>query len=116
MADIVSGNVAPYLINPDQANLEGKAAWIPAGINVLLFIYGYFRVPETRGRNSEELDILFGKIAPQSCELIEVAEKVPARKFASYKIDTAQEFGLKANEVPAEPAAPKSEAVLPTLE
>ena len=55
------GAISPYLLNPNNANLKGKAAWIPCGLNVLLLIYGYFRIPETQGRNSEELDILFGE-------------------------------------------------------
>ena len=60
VAALVGGTVSPYLLNPTAANLKGKAAWIPCGINALLFVYGYFRIPETKNRNSEELDIMFG--------------------------------------------------------
>ncbi|ORX38153.1 and other transporter-domain-containing protein [Kockovaella imperatae] len=79
---LVSGAISPYLVNPDKANLKGKAAWIPCFINILLFIYGYFRIPEIQGRNSEELDILFER-------------RVPARQFKRYKIDREEEFGLR---------------------
>ncbi len=62
MSSLVSGAISPYLINVNKANLKGKTAWIACGINVLLFIYGFFRIPETQGRNFEELDIMFGEL------------------------------------------------------
>ena len=62
VAAIVGGTVSPYLLNPTAANLKGKAAWIPFGITLGLLVYGYFRIPEMSGRNSEEIDILFGEL------------------------------------------------------
>ena len=56
---LVQGAVTPYLLNPTAANLKGKTAWITCGINVLILIYGYFRLPETRGRSTDELDMMF---------------------------------------------------------
>jgi SP family general alpha glucoside:H+ symporter-like MFS transporter len=47
---------------------------IRGGTALLTFIWAYFRLPETKGRTYEELDILFAK-------------KVSARKFASEKVD-----------------------------
>lgn len=44
------------------------------GTALLTFIWAYFRLPETKGRTYEELDILFAK-------------KVSARNFASEKVD-----------------------------
>lgn len=59
LANILSSVVGPYLLNPSQANLKGKAAFLAGGISVLVTIWAYFRVPETQGRTYEELDILF---------------------------------------------------------
>lgn len=49
----------PYLINPDQANLRGKLGFFFGGLACLCLIWSYFRVPETKGRTFEELDIMF---------------------------------------------------------
>ncbi|KAF1989352.1 sugar transporter [Aulographum hederae CBS 113979] len=61
----------PYLINPDQANLRGKLGFFFGGLAALCLIWAYFRVPETRGRTYEELDIMFER-------------GVPTRDFATY--------------------------------
>lgn len=37
----------PYMINPDQANLEGKMGFFFGGLSGLSLIWAYFRVPET---------------------------------------------------------------------
>jgi SP family general alpha glucoside:H+ symporter-like MFS transporter len=63
----------PYILNAAEANLRGKAAFIPAGFIVLLAVWSYFRLPETKGRSFEDLDIMF-------------AEKIPARKFKNHVI------------------------------
>ena len=98
IVEIVSGSISPFLLNPTAANLKGKTAWIAAGLCVLMFIYGFFRVPETKDRNSEELDILFGELKSQrtvqSGAYASIAEKVPARKFSRYVISSEQQFGL----------------------
>lgn len=51
----------PYLINPTQANAQGKLGFFFGGLACLSLIWAYFRVPETRGRTFEELDLLFGR-------------------------------------------------------
>lgn len=40
----------------------------------MVFVWGYFRLPEMKGRTYEELDILF-------------ANRVPARQFATTHVD-----------------------------
>ncbi|KAL2802094.1 general substrate transporter [Aspergillus granulosus] len=60
--------VTPYLINTDEANLGGKAAFVWVGLCVVSFIWVWLEVPETKGRTAEELDRLF-------------AEKKPAWRF-----------------------------------
>ena len=43
-----------------------------------MFVWAFFRLPETWKRSYEELDILFSK-------------RVPARKFASIQVDIFEE-------------------------
>lgn len=64
----------PYMINPDQANMQGKLGYFFGGLGVLCLVWSYFRIPETKDRTFEELDILFDR-------------KVPARQFKGYQIN-----------------------------
>ena len=59
--NIVAHFTSPYLLNANYANLGGKAAWIPCGIDLIILTWSYFRLPETKGRSAEELDYLFGR-------------------------------------------------------
>lgn len=58
---LVNSIVAPYMLNPTQADLKGKAAFPAAGFILIILVWSYFRLPETKGRPFEELDILFGE-------------------------------------------------------
>ncbi|WYZ39048.1 hypothetical protein EsH8_III_000962 [Colletotrichum jinshuiense] len=64
----------PYMINPDEANMQGKLGFFFGGLAGLCFVWAWFRVPETMGRTYEELDILFDK-------------RVPAREFKGYIVE-----------------------------
>ncbi|KAL2823560.1 general substrate transporter [Aspergillus cavernicola] len=65
---VLNSVVAPYMLNPTEGNLKGKAAF-PAGVfTVLLLVWTFYRLPETKGMTTETLDHLFH-------------ERVPARKF-----------------------------------
>ncbi|XDG03087.1 hypothetical protein ABKA04_002702 [Annulohypoxylon sp. FPYF3050] len=66
----------PYMINPAEANMQGKLGYFYGGLGVICLIWSYFRIPETMGRTYEELDLLFDR-------------KVPARQFKSYQVDIA---------------------------
>jgi len=68
-----------YVLNPTAGNLKGKAAFIPAGFILLIIVWSYFRLPETRGKTFEELDILFSK-------------KVPSRKFKDYELEPEDSY------------------------
>ncbi|KAH3680204.1 hypothetical protein WICMUC_000469 [Wickerhamomyces mucosus] len=74
LCSLISNVVEPYLINPGNANLKGKTAFVWFATAFLTWIWSIFRLPETKDRTYEELDILFEK-------------RVPARKFSSYQID-----------------------------
>lgn len=68
--------VMPYLLNTDQANLGGKISFVFFGLSVPVLIYLYFCLPELKGRNYAEVQEMF-------------ENKVPARKFKTYKCDSA---------------------------
>ncbi|KAK0392261.1 hypothetical protein NLU13_1757 [Sarocladium strictum] len=74
IASITSGVLQPYFMNPTKWNLKGYTGFVWGSTAFLVFIWGYFRLPETKDRTFEELDLLFAK-------------KVSARKFSSYKIE-----------------------------
>lgn len=63
----------PYMINPAEANMQGKLGFFFGGLAGLCLVWAYFRVPETAGRTYEELDLLFD-------------QRVPARKFKGYRL------------------------------
>src|SRR5258708_933385 len=60
-------------MNPTEWNLKGYTGFIWGATAFATFVWAYFRLPETRGRTFEEMDILFAK-------------RVPARKFADYDV------------------------------
>ncbi len=66
--------VTPLLINPSNANLGAKIAFVFFAPSVLMCIYLYFCFPEMKGRSYLELEEMFQK-------------GVPARQFRNYKCD-----------------------------
>ncbi|KAG7136551.1 General alpha-glucoside permease like protein [Verticillium longisporum] len=66
--NIANTVVAPYLLNPQEANLQGKAAFPAAGLTLMLAVWAWFRLPELKRLTGETLDSLFER-------------KVPARQF-----------------------------------
>ena len=60
LAAIVCATISPYMINPTEANWKGKTGFFWGGTCFVCFVWAYFRLPETKGRTYEELDILFG--------------------------------------------------------
>lgn len=73
IVNIVDNTIEPYLINPTEANLKGKTAFVWFGISFLVTIWAIFRIPETRGRTYGEMDVLFEK-------------KVSAWRFATAEV------------------------------
>ena len=71
----VSGNIIhPYMVNPTEANWKGKAGFFWGSTCVLFFIWAFFRLPESKDRSFEEMDIFF-------------KERVGARKFSNVVVD-----------------------------
>lgn len=69
---LVANAIQPYAMNPFEWNLIGYTGFIWGSTSVLVFIWGYFRLPETKNRSFEELDVMF-------------AQRLPARQFEKYK-------------------------------
>ncbi|KAL7782942.1 general substrate transporter [Trichoderma ceciliae] len=74
MTNIVSQVLEPYFMNPTAWNASGKTGFFWGGAALTMFVWSYCRLPETKGRTYEELDILFKM-------------NLSARKFSSEKID-----------------------------
>lgn len=72
-ASVVFTVAMPYMLNSDEANWRGKAGFLFGGISLVCYIWCWFRIPESRRRTFEELDILFEK-------------KIPARSFAKHDL------------------------------
>ncbi|KAL4863921.1 hypothetical protein BDV12DRAFT_189320 [Aspergillus spectabilis] len=71
---IIYGQLVPRMIQRTTWNWGPKSGFFYGGCMLLGLIWGFFRLPETKGRTFGEIDILF-------------QNKVPARKFTKMKID-----------------------------
>lgn len=75
IAQLISHIVEPYLINPTNADLSGKTAFVWFATAFPTLCWAYFRLPETKDRTYDELDVLFEK-------------GISARKFSQYKFNS----------------------------
>lgn len=78
IAQFTGKTLEPYFLNPLQWNLRGYTAFVWAGTAFLTLVWAFFRLPETKGRTFDEIDMLFG-------------QKVPTRKFRTWQVDTFNE-------------------------
>ncbi|KAF4978135.1 hypothetical protein FZEAL_5433 [Fusarium zealandicum] len=74
LTQILNNTYGPYMINPTEGDWKGKVGYFWAGLSFLTFLWTFFRLPETKGRTFEEIDILF-------------ADKTSSRKFAETEVD-----------------------------
>ncbi|PCG89411.1 Major facilitator superfamily domain, general substrate transporter [Penicillium occitanis (nom. inval.)] len=72
-ANIVFTVVLPYMLNSDEGDWRGKAGFLFGAISFACYGWCYFRLPESKNRTFEELDILFER-------------KVPPREFKNYDL------------------------------
>ncbi|KAM0324682.1 hypothetical protein ACHAQA_008075 [Verticillium albo-atrum] len=70
----IGGVLQQYFMNPQAWNLKGYTGFFWAGTCFGVFVWSYFRLPETWNRSYHELDVLFAK-------------RIPARQFASTHVD-----------------------------
>ncbi|PLB50651.1 putative transporter [Aspergillus steynii IBT 23096] len=95
IAIVVANAIEPYMMNPVAWNWRGKTGFFWFAFAFLTFVWGYFRLAETKGRTFEELDIMF-------------AAGVPTRKFKKCHVDAyAENVAIKdrAKEGPHEKTA-----------
>lgn len=57
--NILSTGTAPVILNPGADNWKGKSGFLAGGLGFISMLWGVFRLPETKGRTYEELDIMF---------------------------------------------------------
>ena len=73
VVSIISNVVQPYFMNPGELNLRGYTGFVWGATAFLVFLWALFRLPESKGRTFEELDLLF-------------AHGIPTRKFRSAEV------------------------------
>ncbi|KAL3478664.1 general substrate transporter [Aspergillus californicus] len=56
---IVNGVIVPRMLNPTAWDWKGRTGFFWGGITVLLFLWAFWRLPETKGRTFAEMDVLF---------------------------------------------------------
>ncbi|KAJ0425529.1 maltose permease [Aspergillus carlsbadensis] len=49
----------PYMVNPDEGNLQGKVGFVFGGLCLFATVWSFFYVPELKGRSMVEIDQLF---------------------------------------------------------
>lgn len=72
-ASIVFTIVLPYMMSTADGDWRGKCGYLFGGISLCCYVWCFFRLPESKGRTFEELDIMFER-------------KVPPRKFKDYDL------------------------------
>ncbi|KAH8901621.1 sugar transporter [Thozetella sp. PMI_491] len=78
IAQIICNVVNPYMLNPTAGNWRGKTGFFWGAWAFLFMVWTWFRLPETKDKTYEELDILF-------------ARHVKAREFSLYRVDAYAE-------------------------
>lgn len=89
LTNMLSSGTAPVILDPTADNWKGKSGFLAGGLGLVATIWGIFRLPETKGRTYEELDILFSK-------------NLKAWQFKGYKIDRQQFFAEKTGQEKAQ--------------
>ncbi|TLD17935.1 uncharacterized protein PgNI_02340 [Pyricularia grisea] len=76
---IGGGTLQPKMLAPGDWNLKGKTAFFWAGLATLTWIWGYFRMFETKDRTFGEMDVMFQR-------------GISARKSAKYELTSDDMF------------------------
>ena len=84
---------APYLYNPDAANLGGKTGFIFAGTSLIGLVVTWFFVPELKGLSTTEIDRLFEK--PSAIRRVSTSQW--------QRIESGDEAPLRSNDLDREP-------------
>jgi MFS transporter, SP family, general alpha glucoside:H+ symporter len=87
IASTISSVLEPYFMNPTAWNLKGYTGFFWGATALLTFVWAFFRLPETKGRSYDELNILF-------------SNHVPARKFKDYQVSSFEDIDGEKNKEP----------------
>ncbi|KAL4865303.1 hypothetical protein BDV12DRAFT_211098 [Aspergillus spectabilis] len=71
---IVMNIVVPYMVNPDEGNMEGKVGFVFGGLGMLATVVCFLYIPDLKDRTFEEIDVMFDN-------------RVPPRKMGAYVIE-----------------------------
>ena len=74
LALLTANILEPYMVNPTQWGWRGYTGFFWCGAAIIALVWAIFRLPETKERTFEELDIMF-------------AAKLPTRAFAKHHVD-----------------------------
>ncbi|KAH8798619.1 general substrate transporter [Xylogone sp. PMI_703] len=86
IGQIICNVINPYMLNPTEGDWKGKTGFFWGGCAFVFLLWTWFRLPESKNRTFEELDLLF-------------AQKVKARDFKTFTVDPyAPEGDVKAVE------------------
>jgi SP family general alpha glucoside:H+ symporter-like MFS transporter len=104
ISGVIGGTLENYFMNPEAWDLKGYTGFVWGGCAWLVFIWAYFRLPETKDRTFHELDILFAK-------------QVPARKFATTDVDAFDEHenNQLANQYAVDGQPPRRPSFIPSV-
>ncbi|KFY65767.1 hypothetical protein V497_01271 [Pseudogymnoascus sp. VKM F-4516 (FW-969)] len=61
VGNIIGQVLEPHMMNPTEWDWKGKTAFFWGSLALLTNVWAYFRLPETKDRTYEELDIMFDK-------------------------------------------------------
>ncbi|KAH8727245.1 general substrate transporter [Phaeosphaeriaceae sp. PMI808] len=75
---LVANTIQPYMMNPTAWNWKGKSGFFWFVSALLMAAWAFFRMPETKTRTNEELDLMF-------------AAKLPTRQFRKHEINAFDE-------------------------
>ena len=82
LVGFIGGAVQPYMLNPESLNWRGYTGFFWGTTAILTFFWAWYRLPETKGRTYEELDLLF-------------ARGIDARKFESTDVHALRENEMR---------------------
>lgn len=78
IVQIIANVIEPYMINPTEWAWKGKTGFFWFVTAFLTFVWAFFRLPETKNRTYEELDLMF-------------IAQVPTRKFRNFRVNAYDE-------------------------
>ena len=82
LVSVVASVLEPYFVNPTAWNLKGYTSFFWMGTSFLTLVWVFFRLPETKDRSYEEINLLF-------------ARGIGSRHFREYQVDAFEESDEK---------------------